>query len=295
MAEFPALTLWTDAYLGDTRHLSLEEHGAYLMLLMIMWRDPDCSVPDDDQRIAIMLGVTKGKWTRKLRPALIGFFTIEAGRLRQKRLEIERKNARNRSKKQSDRSRKRWDSNPPENNDNGPPVAYPADTSAADTTANPNHCHWHYQEEYESKPPPSESPTHAAADEEEVQHTDRSASPVEVQPPGTVSAETMAELIERCPMLSPQRVRREVECWVRSTGSAAETERIILLALRTARDPIGYASRVIGRKSADVVEAVERGRTIAERPEPPPFKSESQRGSELFLEALERMEAQGHG
>lgn len=145
-------------------------------------------------------------------------------------------------------------------------------------------------------PPPSESPTQAMADEEEeVQHDDRSASPVEAQPPDAVSDETMAELIERCPMLSPQRVRREVAVWVRSTGSAAETERIILAALRTARDPIGYASRVIGRKSSDVVEAIERGRAIAERPEPPPFKSESQRGSELFLQILAESEARGHG
>lgn len=150
------------------------------------------------------------------------------------------------------------------------------------------------KEESESKPPPYESDTHATADDGGVTKSEQPASPVEVQPPDTVSAETMAELIERCPMLSPDRVRREVAVWVRSVGGA-ETERIILLALRTARDPLGYASRVIGRKSADVVEAVERGRAIAERPEPPPFKSESQRGSEIFLQTLAEMEARGHG
>lgn len=32
MAEFPALPLWTDAYIGDTAHLTNEEHGVYLRL-----------------------------------------------------------------------------------------------------------------------------------------------------------------------------------------------------------------------------------------------------------------------
>lgn len=38
MAEFPALPLWTDAYLADTAHLSYEEHGLYFHILMTMWR-----------------------------------------------------------------------------------------------------------------------------------------------------------------------------------------------------------------------------------------------------------------
>ena len=151
------------------------------------------------------------------------------------------------------------------------------------------------REEVRVPPPPYESHTHATADDGEEVQPDCPVEPVEVEAPETVSDETMAELIERCPLLSPQRVRREVAVWVRSIGSAAETERIILAALRTARDPIGYASRVIGKKSADVVEAVERGRTVAERPPPAPWKSDSELGGELFLQTLAEMEARGHG
>ena len=149
------------------------------------------------------------------------------------------------------------------------------------------------KEETESKPPPSESPTQAVDDDGEEAQSGHIVQAIEE--PDVVSDETMAELIERCPLLSPQRVRREVAIWVKSAGSAAETERIILAALRTARDPIGYASRVIGKKSADVVEAVERGRAVAERPPPAPWKSDSELGGELFLQTLAEMEARGHG
>ena len=47
MAEFPALPLWTDAYLADTAHLSYAEHGLYLHMLMTMWRTPGCQMPND--------------------------------------------------------------------------------------------------------------------------------------------------------------------------------------------------------------------------------------------------------
>jgi len=64
MAEFPALPLWTDAYIADTQHLTNEEHGVYLRLLMFAWRSPDNSLPDDPMRLATMVGMTMFKWRR---------------------------------------------------------------------------------------------------------------------------------------------------------------------------------------------------------------------------------------
>lgn len=52
MAEFPAMPLFTDAYLSDTLHLSTLQHGAYCLLLMIAWRTADCALPDDDRVLA---------------------------------------------------------------------------------------------------------------------------------------------------------------------------------------------------------------------------------------------------
>jgi uncharacterized protein YdaU (DUF1376 family) len=85
MAEFPALPLWTDAYLGDTAHLTTIEHGAYLLLLMTAWRSKDTKLPDDDRLLARYTRCTLGQWKR-LRPILAAFFTIENGFWQQGRL-----------------------------------------------------------------------------------------------------------------------------------------------------------------------------------------------------------------
>lgn len=85
MAEFPALPLWTDAYLGDTTHLKTVEHGAYLLLLMTAWRSRDCRLPDDDALLARYARCGPREWKR-LRPIIEPFFDIENGFWTQRRL-----------------------------------------------------------------------------------------------------------------------------------------------------------------------------------------------------------------
>ncbi len=77
------MPLWTDAYLGDTRHLSTIEHGAYLLLLMIGWRSGG-SLPDDDKVLAKYAGLTGAQWAR-MAPTIRAFFTVEGGRIFQPR------------------------------------------------------------------------------------------------------------------------------------------------------------------------------------------------------------------
>jgi len=103
----PAIPLFGDAYLADTRHLSLEEHGAYLQLLMIAWRSPNCALPDDDTRIARMLGITANRWS-KIRAVVMGFWTLGEHGWTQKRLSKERAFVEKKRRTNSDAANSRW-------------------------------------------------------------------------------------------------------------------------------------------------------------------------------------------
>ena len=85
MAEFPAFPLWTDAYLGDTLHLTTTEHGAYLLLLMVAWRSPSQRLPDDDKLLARYTKLSGRQWAR-MKPVISEFFVIENGYWLQPRL-----------------------------------------------------------------------------------------------------------------------------------------------------------------------------------------------------------------
>ena len=100
MAEFPALPLWTDAYLGDTTHLTTIEHGAYLLLLIVAWRTSDCTLPDDDRLLARYARLEPRQW-RRIKPILSEFFAIEDGKWKQLRLLDERAAVRTHREKQS--------------------------------------------------------------------------------------------------------------------------------------------------------------------------------------------------
>lgn len=101
MAEYPSMPLFTDAYLADTRHLSTAEHGAYLLMLMTAWRDPDCSLPDDDVFLGRITGSARNwkKWKVNIMPL---WEKSDDGRLYQKRLRSERKFVSAKRKQQSE-------------------------------------------------------------------------------------------------------------------------------------------------------------------------------------------------
>jgi uncharacterized protein YdaU (DUF1376 family) len=113
-ATAPSIPLFGDAYLADTRHLSLEEHGAYLQLMMIAWRTEGCCLPDDDSRLARMLGVTVAKW-RKIKPTVMAFWKLEDGAWKQSRLSKERKFVEEKRAKNKASADARWNNQPLEN------------------------------------------------------------------------------------------------------------------------------------------------------------------------------------
>lgn len=106
MAEFPKLPLWTDAYLGDTTHLTTIEHGAYLLLLIAMWRSKGTRLPNDDKLLARYSRLTAGQWSR-IKLVIMPFFAVEDGHVFQPRLTDEANAVRQHSAKQSDKAKAR--------------------------------------------------------------------------------------------------------------------------------------------------------------------------------------------
>lgn len=104
MAEFPALPLFTDAIIADCSHLSDQEFGLYVRLLILIWRATDCKIPNDIEWISRKLRSN----SESVLPIMREFCQIDANYVTQKRLQKELIYLREKSKKQSVRSKSRW-------------------------------------------------------------------------------------------------------------------------------------------------------------------------------------------
>jgi len=87
MAEFPALPLQTEKFLADTRHLTTQQVGAYMLMLMMAWRQEDNSLPNDDEYLARITGLGKKTW-EKNKGTLLEFWKLKVNnRWSQKKLD----------------------------------------------------------------------------------------------------------------------------------------------------------------------------------------------------------------
>ena len=77
MAALPYMQLYVADYLADTMHLNVDQHGAYLLLIMNYWQTGK-PLPDNDQRLQCVCRTSAEHW-QELRPALEEFFTIKDG------------------------------------------------------------------------------------------------------------------------------------------------------------------------------------------------------------------------
>lgn len=84
MAELPALPLFTDAMLADTGHMSAEAFGAYVRILLVMWRHGG-RLADDDRELARIAGMTLSRW-RHVGDVVRRCLTAAGGQVSQKRL-----------------------------------------------------------------------------------------------------------------------------------------------------------------------------------------------------------------
>jgi uncharacterized protein YdaU (DUF1376 family) len=83
MSRFPSLPLFADACIADTAHLTAEQTGAYLLLLMMAWRSPECRLPNDDAKLMRWARVDRRRWSR-VKPIVMGFWMLSDGYYTQK-------------------------------------------------------------------------------------------------------------------------------------------------------------------------------------------------------------------
>jgi uncharacterized protein YdaU (DUF1376 family) len=86
MAELPVIPIATDALIADTTHMSAEEMGAYVRLLVAMWRH-GAQLPNKPAELARIAGVSLRRWNKISEKVLRPMTKLE-GIISQKRLSI---------------------------------------------------------------------------------------------------------------------------------------------------------------------------------------------------------------
>lgn len=109
MAEFPALPLWTDAWVADTHHLGIFARGLYFDLLVLMWRTPGCRVPADRAWLMARLHISGDVFDNELKPLIKEFCERIADTYMQKRLAREFEWVKARKISAQENAKRRWD------------------------------------------------------------------------------------------------------------------------------------------------------------------------------------------
>lgn len=115
MSAPPYMKLYVADYLGDTHHLGAVEHGAYLLLLMSMWRAGG-TLPAADANLAKLARCTPDQWA-EIRPVIMPFFRVARGRITHKRIAEEMAKYENTSRQRSEAGKRGGRKKASENND----------------------------------------------------------------------------------------------------------------------------------------------------------------------------------
>lgn len=95
----PFMQFYVADYLGDTRHLTTEQHGAYLLLLFTMWRS-DGRLSNDPRKLARVTGCTVSRWS-KISADVMAFFEVQGDEIVNRRLTLELEKAQEKSIKRA--------------------------------------------------------------------------------------------------------------------------------------------------------------------------------------------------
>lgn len=171
------MPLLVDKYLGDTTHLTTEQHGAYLLLLMAMWKS-DGRLPNDDEQLRAITRLERARW-RVFRPVLMALLRANDGDefVTQKRLSEELARSKEIVEKKSGAGKagaaKRWKKDA---SANGAGNGTQDDTGIADALANG-------QQEAWQTGAPTPTPIQALREAEHAYRPDTARAPDE-EPPG---------------------------------------------------------------------------------------------------------------
>lgn len=107
MAELPTMPVRTDALLGDTTDMSATEFGAYVRILLAMWRNGGW-LPNDEKRLARYGTLTAGQWARSGHRIMECLVDMGDGKVTQGKLAEEYAGALAVSKAASENANSRW-------------------------------------------------------------------------------------------------------------------------------------------------------------------------------------------
>jgi uncharacterized protein YdaU (DUF1376 family) len=99
------MPLYIGDYLADTKRLSTEQHGAYLLLIMDYWR---CgSLPNDDKVLAQITLLSAKKFSN-IKEILMGFFVLENNEWKHPRIDKELAKSLDNKEKKTNAANIRW-------------------------------------------------------------------------------------------------------------------------------------------------------------------------------------------
>lgn len=128
MSAPPYMKLYVADYLGDTHHLGALEHGAYLLLLMGMWRAGG-ALPAADANLSRLARCTPAEWDA-IKGVVLPYFTRSRGKLTHRRLSAELAKYEDTSGKRSEAGKRGAAEKAKKNNASGEAIASSADSNS---------------------------------------------------------------------------------------------------------------------------------------------------------------------